>query len=73
MNAKETKNFPIKISMAAARINAGLTQKQLAIVCGVSESTVVNWENGKRVPSLRKLPLLEKAYGISLDYVKMPC
>lgn len=73
MNATETRNFPFKISMAAARVNVGMTQKQLADACKVSESTVFNWENGKSVPSIRKLPLLEKAYGMSLDYVKIPC
>ena len=62
----------IKISMAAARINAGLTQKQLARECGVSESTVISWENGKNHPHIKRLPLLEKAYGIPLDFVKIP-
>lgn len=62
----------IKISMAAARVNAGLTQKQLADICGVSEATVISWENGKRVPRADKLPALEAAYGISLDYVRFP-
>ena len=61
----------IKITMASARVNAGLTQKQLAKECNVSETTVLNWENGKSFPSVRKLPLLEKAYGIPLDYVKI--
>lgn len=62
----------IKISMAAARINAGLTQKKLADECGVSESTVINWEKGKTHPHIKRLPLLEKAYGIPLDNVKIP-
>ena len=62
----------IKISMAAARVNAELTQKELATKCGVSESTVINWENGKTHPHLKRLPLLEKAYGMPLDYVKIP-
>ena len=62
----------IKISMAAARINAGLTQKKLAEECGVSESTIINWENGKAHPHIKRLPLLEKAYGIPLDNVKIP-
>lgn len=61
-----------KISMAAARVNAELTQKQLAKRCKVSESTVIKWEKGETVPNLRKLPLLEKAYGIPLDFVKIP-
>ena len=62
----------IKISMAAARVNAGLTQKQLAAICGVSENTVINWENGKTVPRIDMLPVLEEAYGISADYIRFP-
>lgn len=61
----------VKISMAAARVNAGLTQKELAKACGVTESTIINWEKGQSFPHIKKLPLLEKAYGISLDFVKM--
>lgn len=66
------KNMSIKISMASARVNAGLTQKKLAKACKVSESTVIKWENGTATPHLKRLPLLEKAYGIPLDYVKIP-
>lgn len=62
----------IKISMAAARVNAGLTQKELATACEVAESTIVNWEKGKAHPHIKRLPMLEKAYGIPLDYVKIP-
>lgn len=62
----------LKITMEAARVNAGLTQAQLAEKCGVSESSVFNWENGKSHPHIKRLPLLEKAYGIPLDYVKIP-
>ena len=62
----------IKISMAAARVNAGMTQKDLAEVCKVSESTVVKWERGETSPHIKRLPLLEKAYGIPLDYVRIP-
>ena len=61
-----------KISMASARVNAGLTQKELAEQCEVSESTVVKWENGTSHPHIKRLKKLEKAYGIPLDYVKIP-
>lgn len=60
----------IKISMAAARVNARLTQKQLADACGVSESTVIKWESGATVPRVDMLPALEAAYGIPIDYVR---
>lgn len=62
----------IKISMAAARKNAELTQKELATLCGVAETTVIKWEKGESCPHIKRLPLLEKAYGIPLDYVKIP-
>ena len=61
-----------KINMAAARVNAGLTQKELAKQCKVSETTVIKWEQGETSPHIKRLPLLEKAYGIPLDYVKIP-
>ena len=60
----------IKISLAAARVNAGLTQKELAEKCGVSESTVLNWESGRSLPNVRKLNALETALGISLNYLR---
>lgn len=60
----------VKISLAAARVNAGLTQKELAEKCGVSESTIINWESGKSLPNMRKLNTLEHALGLSLDHVR---
>lgn len=61
-------DFP-GISLAAARVNAKLTQKEFAKACNVSESTVVSWENGKTLPSLKKLDLIEKVTGMSLNYI----
>lgn len=63
----------IKITMAAARVNAGLTQKELAAICGVSETTIINWERGKSVPKIDMLPVLEAAYCIPIDCVRFPC
>lgn len=41
----------IKLTLKAARVNAGLTQKQLAKLMGISESTMIKWEksNGKDI------------------------
>lgn len=36
-----------KISLAAARVNVGLTQEDIAREMHVSKNTIVNWENGK--------------------------
>lgn len=68
MNGLSLKDFP-GISLAAARVNAGLTQKQLAKACEVSETTVINWESGKTQPTAKKLVLIEKAVRIPLNLI----
>ena len=49
----------IKLTLKAARVNAELTQKQLASLMGISESTMIKWEksNGKdmKLADFRKL------------------
>ena len=62
-------NFPI-ISLAAARVNANLTQKEFADLCEVSESTVIAWETGRRYPNLKKLNVIEQVLGISLNFIR---
>lgn len=37
-----------KITLEAARVNCGMTQQEMADAMGVSRSTVIEWENGKR-------------------------
>lgn len=48
----------------AARIERGLTQADIAAVCGVRENVISAWENG-RTPHMRNIPALAKALGIS--------
>ena len=38
---------PIKISLAAARVNANKSQEELAKEMEVTRVTLANWENGK--------------------------
>lgn len=57
----------LKIKLKAARVNKGLTQKQVANAIGRSASTIKNWENGTSFP---KQPDIEKVcdlYGIPYD------
>jgi len=37
-----------QISMAAARVNANLTQQKLSELMGVSRQSIRNWERGKK-------------------------
>ena len=68
MNARST-TFPM-ISLSAARVNAELTQKEFGERCGVSESTVIAWETGKRYPNMKKLGIIEEVLGMPLDFIR---
>ena len=56
-----------KITLRAARVNAGLTQSKAAKEIGVTRDTLSNWENGKSYPDIHSLLLLSNLCGISLD------
>ena len=56
-----------KISLEAARVNAGLSQKEVATALGVSNRTISSWENGKTFPSFEKINKLCELYRVSLD------
>ena len=44
-----------KISLAAARVNAGYTQKEAAEKLTMSKRTLNRWENGKTAPHSRQV------------------
>lgn len=56
----------MKVTLKAARINAGLTQEEAARKLGVSEYSVSNWERGKTYPDIPALKKIEHLYGV--DY-----
>lgn len=53
-----------KLTLKAARVNAGLTQKQAAQKIGISPTTLHNYESGKSVPNIATLQRIEDAYGV---------
>ena len=57
----------IKISLAAARVNAGLTQAEVAKKLRISPNTLVAWEKGKTEPSISQGRMLERLYSIPID------
>lgn len=61
----------LKISLAAARINAKLTQEDVAKIAGVSRQTIMNWENGKAKLSVADLHLLSHIYDIPVNNLKV--
>lgn len=61
-----------KITLEAARVNAGLTQVKLADRMGVSRQTVIDWENGKREMRTPYVYLFCQITGFSVDDILLP-
>ena len=61
-----------KITMEAARVNAGLTQAELAEKMGVSRATVINWESGKSEIKTAYLYMFCGLTGFSEDDILLP-
>ena len=59
----------IQISLAAARVNAQMTQEEVAKKMNVSKNTVVNWEKGKTEPSISQSKQISKIYNLSLIHI----
>lgn len=59
----------LQISLAAARVNAGLTQEEAAKKMKVSKNTLVNWEKGTSEPSVTQGRKLSAIYNIPLDNI----
>lgn len=59
----------LKISMAAARVNAKLTQKEFAELCGVRIETVNSWEQGKTEPPVSAIRKLSEKSNIPMDFI----
>ncbi len=64
--------IPFQISLAAARVNACLTQDDVSKAMGVSKNTIVKWEKGISEPSISQGRELAKLYKIPLDYIFLP-
>lgn len=62
----------VKMSLAAARVNRGLTQAELAEKIGVSRQAILDWENGKRVIRPINLYALCSALDITEDDILLP-
>lgn len=52
------------ITLKALRVNAGLTQKQLAEVMHITPETIGNWERGKTYPDVKQITELEKIFNV---------
>lgn len=62
----------LRISLAAARVNAEMTQEDVAREMRISKNTVVNWEKGKSEPTISQSRELSKLYNMPLEYIFLP-
>ena len=58
-----------KISIKAARVNAGKTQAEIAKALHVGKQTIVSWENGKTSPTVEKAQAFCSFCDVPLDRV----
>ena len=63
----------LQISLAAARVNAGMTQEEVSKRMQVSKQTIINWEKGKTIPRIPEMEMLSRLYKIPLDNIFLPC
>jgi len=54
----------VRISYAAARVNASLKQSEAAKMLGISEATLQNYESGKTSPNWEMHGKMSELYGI---------
>ena len=62
----------VNISLKAARVNADLTQKELAEKLDVTVYTVLYWETGKSEPKMSQLRQISELSGIPMDFISVP-
>ena len=59
----------MKISLKAARVNANLTQQEVADKIKVSKHTIINWEKGKTNVGYAPLKVLSEIYNIEIENI----
>lgn len=57
----------LRVTIKAARINAGLEQKEAAKRIGVTVQTLLNWEKGRTAPTIDLAIKMCEVYGVNLD------
>lgn len=61
-----------KITMRAARVNAGMTQEEVAKTMRISPMTVHNWETGKVIPKPAQFEMFARICGRSPSKIFLP-
>lgn len=59
----------VKMTLEAARRNAGLLQKEAAEKLGISNKTLSSWENYLSFPGADMIPKICDLYGVPYDHI----
>ena len=62
----------MQMSLKALRVNAGLTQQDVADIFEVSRQTILNWENGEETPKGVVVYAMAKLYKVEIDNIRVP-
>ena len=62
----------LQISLAAARVNANMTQADIAEKMHLNKQTIVNWENNRVIPKPAQLEMMSRIYNIPVDNIFLP-
>ena len=62
----------LKISLKAARVNANLSQEEVARKMKKSKVTINNWENGKTEIDYGNFNELCRLYSVTMDDILLP-
>ncbi len=55
------------LNIKTLRLKAGLKQHELANLIGVGQSKICEYENGNKLPSVHRLPILADALGVEIN------
>lgn len=61
--------MPEKITLKAARTNAGLTLKEASEALGIAESTLISWEKNPERIKCGYIPVIEEVYHYPTDFI----
>lgn len=62
----------VKFSLAAARVNAGYTQAEVAKILHKTPQTIVNWENGRSPIDMANFVFLCELYKVPQNFIFVP-
>ena len=58
-----------KMTLKALRVNAGLTQKEVAKTLKVSNKTLSSWENGNTYPKTQYIDAICNLYDVDYNHI----